>query len=222
MPTISRDLDGLGLYALAFAAPLASGVVGMVAAGQWSDRWGRHPVAGLPRAVLDRHPHLRPGAVDGGARGRPGRAGARDRRPDRQPVRRGRGGLPGRTPAFDLRQLCGRMGAAVALRTGARGPGGRRVRLALGLPRRGRPRRAGRDAARAGRACPPAGVARGPRGRPAFTPGLGAGRGGDGARRRAAGLERLALAAAPAIVLVLVACAPDSARHVLPAAACPR
>ncbi|HEX6149477.1 MFS transporter [Nocardioides sp.] len=40
MPTISRDLDGLGLYALAFAAPLASGVVGMVAAGQWSDRRG--------------------------------------------------------------------------------------------------------------------------------------------------------------------------------------
>ena len=40
MPTISRDLDGLGLYALAFAAPLASGVVGMVAAGTWSDRRG--------------------------------------------------------------------------------------------------------------------------------------------------------------------------------------
>lgn len=40
MPTISRDLDGIGLYALAFAAPLASGVVGMVAAGSWSDRRG--------------------------------------------------------------------------------------------------------------------------------------------------------------------------------------
>ena len=40
MPTISRDLDGIGLYALAFAAPLASGVVGMVAAGAWSDRRG--------------------------------------------------------------------------------------------------------------------------------------------------------------------------------------
>lgn len=40
MPTISRDLDGFGLYALAFAAPLASGVVGMVAAGTWSDRRG--------------------------------------------------------------------------------------------------------------------------------------------------------------------------------------
>ncbi len=40
MPTIARDLDGLGLYALAFAAPFASGVVGMVAAGAWSDRRG--------------------------------------------------------------------------------------------------------------------------------------------------------------------------------------
>ncbi len=40
MPTISRDLDGFGLYALAFAAPLASGVVGTVAAGAWCDRRG--------------------------------------------------------------------------------------------------------------------------------------------------------------------------------------
>lgn len=40
MPTISRDLDGFALYAFAFAAPLASGVVGMVSAGSWSDRHG--------------------------------------------------------------------------------------------------------------------------------------------------------------------------------------
>ena len=40
MPTISRELDGRDLYALAFAAPLASGVIGMVAAGAWSDRRG--------------------------------------------------------------------------------------------------------------------------------------------------------------------------------------
>jgi MFS family permease len=40
MPTVARDLDGLDLYALAFAAPLASGVVGMVVAGMWSDRTG--------------------------------------------------------------------------------------------------------------------------------------------------------------------------------------
>ena len=33
MPTVARDLDGVGLYALGFAAPLASGVIGMVAAG---------------------------------------------------------------------------------------------------------------------------------------------------------------------------------------------
>jgi MFS family permease len=40
MPTVADDLDGVGLYALSFAAPLASGVVGMVAAGAWSDRRG--------------------------------------------------------------------------------------------------------------------------------------------------------------------------------------
>ncbi len=40
MPSVARDLDGLRLYALSFAAPLASGVVGMVGAGMWSDRAG--------------------------------------------------------------------------------------------------------------------------------------------------------------------------------------
>ena len=40
MPGVARELDGIGLYALAFAAPLASGVVGMVAAGARSDRRG--------------------------------------------------------------------------------------------------------------------------------------------------------------------------------------
>lgn len=40
MPTVARDLDGFDLFALSFAAPLASGVVGMVVAGMWSDRTG--------------------------------------------------------------------------------------------------------------------------------------------------------------------------------------
>jgi MFS family permease len=40
MPTVSRALDGAGLYAFAFAGPLATGVVGMVVAGPWSDRAG--------------------------------------------------------------------------------------------------------------------------------------------------------------------------------------
>ena len=40
MPVVSRDLDGASLYALAFAGPLATGVIGMVAAGNWSDRRG--------------------------------------------------------------------------------------------------------------------------------------------------------------------------------------
>ena len=45
MPVISRDLDGEALYALAFAAPLAAGVPGMVLAGNWTDRAGGRVVA---------------------------------------------------------------------------------------------------------------------------------------------------------------------------------
>ncbi len=45
MPTVAAKLGGLGLYATAFAAPLASGVVGMTVAGTWTDRRG-------PRAPL--------------------------------------------------------------------------------------------------------------------------------------------------------------------------
>ena len=44
MPTISAALDGGSLYALAFSGPLAVGVVGMVAAGNWADRTGPVPV----------------------------------------------------------------------------------------------------------------------------------------------------------------------------------
>lgn len=50
MPTVAKELDGLGLYALSFAAPLASGVVGMVAAGARSDRRG--PVAPLVASLV--------------------------------------------------------------------------------------------------------------------------------------------------------------------------
>jgi MFS family permease len=44
MPTISAALDGEALYAVAFSGPLAVGVAGMVAAGNWSDRSGPIPV----------------------------------------------------------------------------------------------------------------------------------------------------------------------------------
>jgi len=40
MPRVGLELDGLELYALAFAAPLATSVVGMVVAGNWADRRG--------------------------------------------------------------------------------------------------------------------------------------------------------------------------------------
>lgn len=40
MPVVSADLDGEALYAVAFAGTLATSVIGMVAAGAWSDRSG--------------------------------------------------------------------------------------------------------------------------------------------------------------------------------------
>jgi MFS family permease len=40
MPTVVQALNGLPLYALAFGGPLASGVVGMVVSGTWSDLKG--------------------------------------------------------------------------------------------------------------------------------------------------------------------------------------
>lgn len=40
MPVVTADLDGRGLYALAFSATLAAGVVGMVGIGSWADRRG--------------------------------------------------------------------------------------------------------------------------------------------------------------------------------------
>lgn len=44
MPTVATVLDGFHLYAMAFAAPIASSVVGMTLAGRWSDRRGPGPV----------------------------------------------------------------------------------------------------------------------------------------------------------------------------------
>lgn len=44
MPTVSRLLHGESLYSLAFAAPLATSLVGMVFAGNWADRNGPRPV----------------------------------------------------------------------------------------------------------------------------------------------------------------------------------
>ncbi len=49
MPLVADELDGLGLYALSFATPIAIGVVSMVLAGPWTDRRG--PGAGLRAGV---------------------------------------------------------------------------------------------------------------------------------------------------------------------------
>lgn len=40
MPTVASALDGLDQYALAFAIPAATAIIGMVCAGVWSDRRG--------------------------------------------------------------------------------------------------------------------------------------------------------------------------------------
>ncbi|MRG61659.1 MFS transporter [Agromyces sp. CFH 90414] len=51
MPLVADDLDGWALYAVAFSMPLASGVVGMVIAGNWVDRSGPMPAL-LASAVV--------------------------------------------------------------------------------------------------------------------------------------------------------------------------
>ncbi|NYD67172.1 MFS transporter [Agromyces atrinae] len=43
MPLVADDLDGASLFAVAFSVPLAAGVIGMVLAGNWSDRKGPLP-----------------------------------------------------------------------------------------------------------------------------------------------------------------------------------
>src|SRR3954452_9690540 len=48
MPTIARELDGASLYAMAFTAPLASGIVSIVWSGTLAD--GRVP--GLPLVMF--------------------------------------------------------------------------------------------------------------------------------------------------------------------------
>ena len=50
MPVVSADLDGAALYAIAFSGTLATGVIGMVAVGAWSDRSG--PVWPLTASVI--------------------------------------------------------------------------------------------------------------------------------------------------------------------------
>ena len=49
MPIVTDDLNGRGLYSLAFAATLAAGVVGMVVSGAWAD--SRGPAAPLLTAI---------------------------------------------------------------------------------------------------------------------------------------------------------------------------
>jgi MFS family permease len=51
MPLVAHDLHGDSLFALAFAVPLAAGIIGMVLAGNWTDRSGPLPAL-ITSAVL--------------------------------------------------------------------------------------------------------------------------------------------------------------------------
>ena len=61
MPTVSADLDGRAWFSAAFSATLAASVVGMVAAGLWSDRSGpRLPLlCGIVLCGIERGVELR-------------------------------------------------------------------------------------------------------------------------------------------------------------------
>ncbi|GAA1725395.1 MFS transporter [Aeromicrobium alkaliterrae] len=52
MPDVVRDLDGLGLYAVAFAAPLATSILALVVAGPAADRLGPLPVLNVGLVVF--------------------------------------------------------------------------------------------------------------------------------------------------------------------------
>jgi MFS family permease len=49
MPVAARELDGVGLYAFAFSGYFTTSLLGMVAAGQWSDRRG--PLGALTTGI---------------------------------------------------------------------------------------------------------------------------------------------------------------------------
>ncbi|RNI22225.1 MFS transporter [Flexivirga caeni] len=51
MPTVARQLHGLGIYPVAFAIPMAASVVGMVIAGTWAD-WAGSKVVILTGTAL--------------------------------------------------------------------------------------------------------------------------------------------------------------------------
>nr|WP_277602109.1 MFS transporter [Nocardioides sp. KC13] len=52
MPDVADDLDGIRLYAVGFAAPLAVSVIGYVLAGAWADRSGPRPALAAGIAVF--------------------------------------------------------------------------------------------------------------------------------------------------------------------------
>ena len=140
MPVAARELHGLRGYGLAFSVFLTTSLLGMVVAGEMSDRRG--PV----RPFIDRGCVVRPRAAGRGPRhqhvaaGRgAGGAGLRRRAEHRLPVRRRGARLPRRAAAAGVLGHLQRLDPAVAHRASGSRPARRPRVLALGLPRRAAP-----------------------------------------------------------------------------------
>src|SRR6478752_3185962 len=128
MPTIARELDGASLYAMAFTATLASGIVSIVWSGNLADRRG--PLRGRPHHPDDR---LALGLRAGPRRPR---RGSRAARPHHHGTAAGR---RRRAVAVAVDRRVGR-----ARRRRARSQRGRRPARPVGHhPGRDRPRRRG-------------------------------------------------------------------------------
>ena len=94
MPIVTADLNGRGLYSLAFSATLAAGVVGMVVVRPLGGQLRTGRAAGdRDRAVRRRADRRRHRAVDGCLRGRPVSAGPGRGRDHGGAVRADRQGL---------------------------------------------------------------------------------------------------------------------------------
>ena len=135
MPTVAAALDGIPLYAIAFAAPFAAGVLAFVASGIWCD------ARGPARPILYGVGWFVTGLViagtapaDGVRRRRSGDPGFRLRDALGGALRAGRQGVPGGAAPADLRGLRGGLGGARAGRPRPGRPDRRVRRLALGLP----------------------------------------------------------------------------------------
>ena len=140
MPSVARELNGETLYPIAVVGLLTAAIVGMVVGGIWSDARGPRTPHHRGRPRLRRRPaglgvrrhRWRSSSAGRLLQGLGCGAGADG------DVRRGRRRLPRTPPDPGVLAVRHRLGGAVDRRSLRRRRAGRPVRLALGLPRRGR------------------------------------------------------------------------------------